>query len=161
MMKKPKRFNLHTKDKVANFGIMTNSSCSFCNRPNETLDHLFFACLVTRRIWREVLYWSNMVHHVMSCDNYNQDHTTLWTIDNLKHTFGKWSLIACIYCLWLERNRRVFTKECKDVYAISGVIKNMVWERASSYSNFLSRPVDRIIVKKQGLSNCIFQQNGG
>ena len=40
-------------------GLSDTTHCTFCNTEVETIEHLFLGCLVTRRIWQEVLLWFN------------------------------------------------------------------------------------------------------
>lgn len=61
---------LNTKDKLSQFAIINDAICSFCEDSMESLDHLFFSCQVTRRLWDEILSWSGLEYEYASWRNY-------------------------------------------------------------------------------------------
>ena len=42
---------LYLNEKLFFFGISETSQCSFCNQNNETIEHLFCHCFVTKALW--------------------------------------------------------------------------------------------------------------
>jgi hypothetical protein len=42
-----------TRDNLGKRRVMDDPSCLFCNKP-ETVNHLFFECVIARRIWNSV-----------------------------------------------------------------------------------------------------------
>ena len=52
---------LATKARLQRLGMIDNSKCIFCDR-NETVDHLFFYCLIFKQTWSKVLYWLRIQH---------------------------------------------------------------------------------------------------
>lgn len=47
---------LSTKDRLRRWGISVGSSqCELCGDGEETMDHLFFACKMTRSFWERIL----------------------------------------------------------------------------------------------------------
>lgn len=48
---------LATCQYLQHIGIAVDATCSLCGVENETLDHLFFDCRVSRRVWKDVMQW--------------------------------------------------------------------------------------------------------
>lgn len=73
--------------------------CVFYNRLLETFSHLFSFYLVTRRVWREVLSWSNMTYDVMLWEDFVFWPSQIWNLDKLKHRIDKF-LLTLLYILY-------------------------------------------------------------
>lgn len=52
---------LSTKDRLSRFGLINNKNCCFYHR-EESIDHIFFLCPVTRHTWIEILEWIQVQH---------------------------------------------------------------------------------------------------
>ncbi|WZZ04848.1 hypothetical protein YC2023_090769 [Brassica napus] len=99
------RDRLSTGSRMAQWDIGVNTSCSFCQDPLESIEHLFFQCSFTSLIWenlaREVLKdsftarWSEIKRIVV---DENQGRLFLFTIRYLFQT--------SVHYIWRERNRR-------------------------------------------------------
>ncbi|XP_059291535.1 uncharacterized protein LOC132045026 [Lycium ferocissimum] len=48
---------LATIGRLLKFGVQVPPSCIFYKGPDETMDHLFFNCLITKNLWQRVLLW--------------------------------------------------------------------------------------------------------
>ena len=46
---------LPTEDRLKSWGIEMEGICVFCQQEMETTDHLFFGCIYSQGIWKEVL----------------------------------------------------------------------------------------------------------
>ena len=90
-----------TKDNLAKRGIEKPPDCVYCT-DNETIDHLFFGCVVAKQIWRQV-------SEVFSIE-LGSDYLSIarfWPASK-KHTVLN-SICACIlWTLWRNRNPHVF-----------------------------------------------------
>ena len=99
------RDRLSTGSRMAQWDIGVNTSCSFCQDPLESIEHLFFQCSFTSLIWenlaRGVLKdsftarWSEIKRIAM---DENQGRLFLFTIRYLFQT--------SVHYIWRERNRR-------------------------------------------------------
>ncbi|GAV91823.1 zf-RVT domain-containing protein, partial [Cephalotus follicularis] len=98
-----------TRDKLVAMGVTHHTSCLFnCGEP-ETLDHLFFHCPFSSRVWLEVLALCNLVRPILpSADEVD------WMIIHspgtmFHHSLRKLAMAATIFHLWIERNNRCFS----------------------------------------------------
>ncbi|XP_058770899.1 uncharacterized protein LOC131644417 [Vicia villosa] len=98
---------LHTKDRLAKFGIVTDGLCLFCGEV-ETCDHLFFDCRDTSSFWQQVLTWSQDTHTPQAWKDELQ-----WLTTHAKGKSNRAKLLRiCIaevlYHVWIVRNSRFF-----------------------------------------------------
>lgn len=96
------RNRLATKDRMARWYNGIDSICPFCKGATESVEHLFFACSVTSRIWSHICHvcgwnlpnsWSDLRDHHMK-------HWSENLIDNAKKL--AWS--TTLYHVWKMRN---------------------------------------------------------
>lgn len=98
---------LSTKDRLCKYGMIDDKSCCFCSE-EESMNHLFFACDNSKRVWMEVLQWVQIRHD--PSDWPNELH---WLI---RHTKGKgtratvlkMAIAETIYEIWNIRNNKIF-----------------------------------------------------
>ncbi|XP_058766314.1 uncharacterized protein LOC131639889 [Vicia villosa] len=98
---------LATKDRLHIFEMIGDTDCCFCS-DEESTNHLFFKCHVTRKIWSEILDW---IHFCRNPEDWHEDIKWL-----TYHTKGKGAKVAVlkmavtetVYELWNLRNNKVF-----------------------------------------------------
>ncbi|XP_058741424.1 uncharacterized protein LOC131613801 [Vicia villosa] len=49
-----------TKDRMRRFRLITESICNMCKEVDESINHVFFECRDTNRIWKATLEWMNI-----------------------------------------------------------------------------------------------------
>nr|XP_009766976.1 PREDICTED: uncharacterized protein LOC104218229 [Nicotiana sylvestris]XP_016484890.1 PREDICTED: uncharacterized protein LOC107805375 [Nicotiana tabacum] len=54
------RMRLATKERLARWGVVTDQTCSLCNKEIETVQHMFFKCEITGKIWNGLLSWQGI-----------------------------------------------------------------------------------------------------
>ena len=111
---------LLTRDKLID--QIEDTSCSLCNSPVESLNHLFFQCPVANQVWAEIKSWLG----------FSRALTTLkaaakWIIKEARGTgvqaVAKKVGFACtVYYIWATRNARMF--EGKIVHP-TGIIRDI------------------------------------
>ena len=109
---------LTTKYKVLCWGYSINPTCIFYNLACETVEHLFFECSFTRRIWRQGLEKCQVNTNILQLGNIITYITPLQLDKNLKAFTLKHLLAASTYFIWLERNRRIFCNLAKTEESI-------------------------------------------
>lgn len=57
---------LLTRDRLANWRITDNVMGPLCNNEAETIDHLFFKCVVSAEIWSKLLQWQGKYKQVLN-----------------------------------------------------------------------------------------------
>lgn len=55
---------LATVDRLNKIGVHVPQDCAFCKATIETLEHLFFECSVTTRVWTRLLVWLGMKRNI-------------------------------------------------------------------------------------------------
>lgn len=118
---------LATKDRLLRFHMIHEDSCCFCNE-KESINHLFFDCQETNRIWRTVLNWIQ-IPHVAS--NWNEE--LEWLSKKCKGKGWKAMVLKCaiaetVYHVWNHRNTIVFGGESNTQHVIDNII-NCVSQR--------------------------------
>lgn len=79
-----------------------------CSNGVESHDHLFFTCPMAEIVWQEVLALNNRTRPLVEVRN-----EIIWGLlvkkrYSLVDTIYKLSLASTVYCLWRERNSRIF-----------------------------------------------------
>ncbi|XP_048634095.1 uncharacterized protein LOC125608177 [Brassica napus] len=120
---------LSTGDRMRTWGH--TQGCIFCGEPNETRDHLFFACPYTFTVWIEVVgtllgrdpdpYWENTL-----------DHLTHHRFDFLTSILIRLVFQVTIYMVWRERNDRKHMKNPRQASQLAKVIDKPVRNRITS-----------------------------
>ncbi|XP_050233101.1 uncharacterized protein LOC126681596 [Mercurialis annua] len=99
---------LKTKDKLSIWGVTDNDRCMFCNREAETVEHLFFECILSKSIMGKVLHCCLIDRGV-----YRWRRELSWMS---RKAVGK-SLLArvrrtafncSVYNIWKGRNKSIF-----------------------------------------------------
>uniref|UniRef100_A0A5B7BDA2 Reverse transcriptase zinc-binding domain-containing protein n=1 Tax=Davidia involucrata TaxID=16924 RepID=A0A5B7BDA2_DAVIN len=130
------REKLNTQDRILSYGGIPSMSCVFCAQPVESHDHLFFQCIFTKELWLHLLARCELVWIE---DNWQ--HTIEWARTKLcgktlKHYIGKLVFSITVYTIWLERNRRTFAHEHKDMPRLITDIQNLVKGRLMGARGF-------------------------
>ncbi|KAJ9562228.1 hypothetical protein OSB04_007388 [Centaurea solstitialis] len=97
--------------------------CPFCNVCMDSHDHLFFLCKFSLEIWRTI---KREVRLFGFAERWND------IMDDLKNGRGprkkeqKLALQATVYCVWRERNRRLFGNQSKPATHVIKEIREVV-----------------------------------
>lgn len=100
--------------------------CSFCGA-EETRNHLFFNCIFTGQIWKEVMLRVKKIVNI----HCNWEQVVEWGVHALKkntklNSLTKIALQACIYFIWLERNSWFHTLQYMTVeYVVHKKLQNI------------------------------------
>ncbi|XP_074313984.1 uncharacterized protein LOC141649188 [Silene latifolia] len=125
---------LATVDQLICRGVSIPNRCVLCKQAAESHDHLFFQCHFSAVVWSQVLSWMNMPGR--SCVFRTE---LFWCTHrgsrrHWKHSWYLSCLTTTVYCIWKERNKRIFTgQECSAEPLVS-IIKRL------STIALLSRP---------------------
>lgn len=99
---------LYTKDRLSNWGILTDTICILCNNEPETHQQLFFECPFTGKIWRALLGWLSVNKRVTRWSDEIQWATDHATNKTAQANIYRITLAAALYYIWQERNCRTF-----------------------------------------------------
>ena len=100
---------LNTKYRALCWGKVIDTTCPLCHLACKTVEHLYFDCIFTRRIWRVGLRKCYINLDLLQLDciiayvspGSHQNHLKAFILKNL--------LATSVYFIWQERNRRVFS----------------------------------------------------
>ncbi|XP_043708989.1 uncharacterized protein LOC122658147 [Telopea speciosissima] len=100
--------SLSTRSKLLHWGLVVDSTCVLCQKEAETIDHLFFHCDFSAAIWRKVLGLNGFERDPLATWKEEIQWLTLHFGGNtLVSSVRKFSFVATVYRIWLERNTRV------------------------------------------------------
>lgn len=90
---------------------MFSSSCPFCRIEEESIDHIFFTCVVAARLWSWLVEWSVIMQSQPSCcpdllELQNQK-TSDKRIKKLKMSL----IYSTLWVIWKARNALVYRNE--------------------------------------------------
>ncbi|XP_048613532.1 uncharacterized protein LOC125587323 [Brassica napus] len=123
------RNRLSTGDRMCAWG--QTQGCLFCGEPNESRDHLFFACPYTYTLWLEVVGtllgrppdpdWETTLHLLAT-----------HSFDRLTYALLRLVFQVTIYMVWREMNDRKHQKRSRQAIQLAKVVKKAVKNRLLS-----------------------------
>lgn len=90
-----------TRDNLAKRRAVSDKTCLFCNDP-ESVCHLFFDCLVAKRLWLAIAEILELRH------DWNFEVLATYRIANKKHVLTNIVSSAVVWCLWNLHNKICF-----------------------------------------------------
>lgn len=118
------RGRLPTKDRLCRFGIITDKRYCFCHG-EESIDHIFFDCNATTKIWKDVLVWLNISRNPMEWKE-----ESIWLINETKKKGWKkkvlkMAITETIYLVWKGRNNMLLSQLMLDSHMKDRIIENI------------------------------------
>ncbi|XP_050211464.1 uncharacterized protein LOC126661653 [Mercurialis annua] len=102
---------MRTKDKLKSWGCIDEDVCVFCNKDKENVDHLFFTCDVSRRIFKKVLEACMIFKDVERWRREWAWYGRKASGKSIMARVRRIAFISSIYQIWRARNRKVFENE--------------------------------------------------
>lgn len=115
-----------TKDRLVFLG--EEQICGLCEMHIETLNHLFFSCSFTRKVWQQIKEWTGLRRTMGTLKS-----SVKWLLKDNGGTSWrcKWrqlSLAATVYYLWRCRNQAIFDSLVPDTEQVVRKIKIQVYK---------------------------------
>ncbi|XP_056697341.1 uncharacterized protein [Spinacia oleracea] len=109
---------LATKDRLISWQLNIDGTCGLCQLEIESLAHLFFSCSYSKDIWRQVLIQLGVSRGVLPWQEEVQ--IAIKRSRSKKKKACKYSIafIESVYCIWLQRNSKVFRDHVDPVKAV-------------------------------------------
>ena len=104
---------LSTQDRLHRFGIHGPNRCSLCLCNNEDHNHLFFECSFAKALWWNVCDRCDIPRMTKSLDEWIRLATVSWHGKSFVNFSRKLGFAATVYCIWQERNARIFADVSK------------------------------------------------
>lgn len=117
---------LTTKDHLFRFGMTANMECCFCSGI-ELINHLFFECLTTRKIWIEILEWIQIQHNP---EDWLKE--MKWITHQTKGKSGKavilkMAVTQTLHEIWNKRNNKNFGDSTDNTNIGREIIDTLVY----------------------------------
>ncbi|GAV80462.1 zf-RVT domain-containing protein [Cephalotus follicularis] len=141
-----------TLDKLVRWGVVSSSNCCFSCGQEESIDHLFFSCPFTARVWNHFL---GLCGFRRRSRGWREE--SVWCISRLKgNGFKMWitklTLAAVIYHCWQERNNRLFNNCFHNFEFLVKCIEEDVGGKCSGLSKVEDNPINRDIFSNWNFS---------
>ncbi|XP_010693933.1 uncharacterized protein LOC104906814 [Beta vulgaris subsp. vulgaris] len=105
---------LATTDRLINWNVSCRATCSLCDREDESVQHLFFACVYAASIWRRVC---QIISATSSGSTFDQE-CAIAIAKARGSTRQARIYTMCfsetIYAVWSQRNNKIFNGKCLD-----------------------------------------------
>jgi len=145
---------LVTKEKMCGWGFGGDTLCRFCYSTQENIEHLFFQCSFSRRVWRAAMEGC-MTRPEIEWEKVKDWYEAKFTGRSLMANLCRLCLAASIYHLWKLQNDLCHgnTSRTEDV-----VVKNIRWEvraRVMAKGRFKRAAQNEKLAKLWNLSSLI------
>ncbi|XP_048604993.1 uncharacterized protein LOC125582368 [Brassica napus] len=128
------RDRLSTRHRTSKWG--SPQGCLYCGEPDETRDHLFFACPYTYTLWLKVV--GNLFGAEPDPDwGITISRLQTGTYDRITFILLRMVLQVTIYYIWRERNDRRHNNTAKPVDQLARIVDKAMRNRISSTRYFL------------------------
>ena len=151
------RGRLNTQDKLHAYGILPEICCALCRQNVEDLNHLFFTCPFSERIWRILCDKSNLpwVHR-------SWGETVHWMTQNfkgksLRSVICRLMFAAAVYAIWRERNSRIFNEKARSACNVLHEVLYWVRERVNSLHGLVLSQENRWLQRSWNISEDVFR----
>ncbi|GKD63582.1 RNA-directed DNA polymerase, eukaryota, reverse transcriptase zinc-binding domain protein [Tanacetum coccineum] len=117
---------LITQKRIMKWYLEKKLKCSLCGMKPDSLNHLFFECNYSAKVWKELMKKSD--HYAMP----NRWDDLLITMTSMRHNKSIKSVLrrivfaACVYFIWNERNKRLFTNDKKNYNELIAEVVNHI-----------------------------------
>ncbi|XP_074304833.1 uncharacterized protein LOC141639657 [Silene latifolia] len=111
---------LPTIDNLCCRGLFLVNRCALCELQLESNSHLFFECSFFREVWQAVASWAAVTSSARLCSLLRWYKTHKKGRSILKK-FRRCVLVMPIYCLWKERNSRIFN-------GVASLPSDIIWK---------------------------------
>jgi hypothetical protein len=112
------------------------TKCVFCEKHQETENHLFFSCNFAYKVWMKIMFWLRFQFVLSELCHVNLMAFKLclpWKKNMDSRGYIIW--LATVWQLWLTRNNLNFRKESVDIDSVLEAIKRCSWEWFKTYAD--------------------------
>ncbi|XP_021860920.1 uncharacterized protein [Spinacia oleracea] len=109
---------LATKDRLIRWQLNIDGTCGLCQLESESLEHLFFSCSYSKEIWRQVMLYLGVIRTVLPWHDEVQIAVKKSRSKQKKACKYSIAFIESVYCIWLQRNSKVFRDHVDPVKTV-------------------------------------------
>lgn len=95
---------LVTEQKMCSQGYSGRSLCLFCYGKQESMEHLFFSCSFSQRVWLQLMDDCSFTDVSVDWEFVESWGSSMLQGRSLKASLGKLCIGAVVYHLWRQRN---------------------------------------------------------
>ncbi|PWA97923.1 reverse transcriptase zinc-binding domain-containing protein [Artemisia annua] len=88
--------------------------CSLCEGSPDSIKHLFFECSYAEKIWSELRKKSQLVDMPYEWEAILHKMVSLPCNNSISSVVRRIVIAASVYFIWMERNKRLFTREKRN-----------------------------------------------
>ncbi|GJS95855.1 reverse transcriptase zinc-binding domain-containing protein [Tanacetum coccineum] len=111
---------LSTQERLMKWYPEKQLRCSLCGTCLDSLNHLFFECQYSNKIWSLMKKKSSSETLPDKWEDILATMTQLKHNRSIKSVLRRIIIVACVYFIWNERNKRLFTNDKRDINDLSG-----------------------------------------
>ncbi|XP_021728395.1 uncharacterized protein LOC110695474 [Chenopodium quinoa] len=106
------------KDRLLQWHISCDPKCFLCLNGNESVQHLFFDCDFSRKVWSKVLGILRVSKPVQQFSDEIDWMKKICRSSRLKNKVIQVAFTETVYGIWIQRNAVLFTECCKSIDAL-------------------------------------------
>lgn len=108
--------------------VTMSTVCPMCTEEEETIQHLFFKCLTTAKVWTAIYKWTGMafVPHIDLICHFLQHADLLGNQDKEEVASSLW--VGTMWAIWNMRNKLIFDNENPNIEKMFREIKAWTWQ---------------------------------
>ncbi|XP_074264160.1 uncharacterized protein LOC141586742 [Silene latifolia] len=133
---------LATTDNLNRRGLHLVNRCYLCLAAAEEGPHLFFLCSFSRAVYQNILLWLGVTRRPF-CLHQELLKLSRYRGKGWRKKRARCSLAAMVYCLWQERNWRIFRGVSRTIEQVVYQIKYYVSIRL--YANINSSVLEEVL----------------
>ncbi|GJV32919.1 RNA-directed DNA polymerase, eukaryota, reverse transcriptase zinc-binding domain protein [Tanacetum coccineum] len=105
---------LTTQERIMKWYPEKQLKCSLCGMQPDSLNYLFFECNYSNMVWKEMMEKSDYYAMPNIWDVLLITMTNMRNNKSIKSVLRRIVFAACVYFIWNERNKRLFTNDKKN-----------------------------------------------
>ncbi|GJW36209.1 RNA-directed DNA polymerase, eukaryota, reverse transcriptase zinc-binding domain protein, partial [Tanacetum coccineum] len=123
---------LLTQDRIMVWNKDEDLKCSMCKLVADSHKHLFFECVFSAKVWKDMSQLMKLDKHYDSMDEVVQFLESQAPKNKIWRVMNRLILAAVIYYLWHERNGRIFRQESRNESEVCCIIKENIKNKLMS-----------------------------
>nr|GEU55460.1 reverse transcriptase zinc-binding domain-containing protein [Tanacetum cinerariifolium] len=117
---------LATQEKLMKWYHEKQLTCPLCEICPDSLNHLFFECCYAKLVWKQLKKASDQISLPDRWDDIISTLASQIHNKSIKSVPRRLTLAACVYHIWQERSKRIFTNDKKRSNEVAAEVFNQL-----------------------------------
>ncbi|GJW64567.1 RNA-directed DNA polymerase, eukaryota, reverse transcriptase zinc-binding domain protein [Tanacetum coccineum] len=117
---------LTTQERIMKWYPEKQLKCSLCGMKPDSLNYLFFECNYSAKVWKELMEKYDHYDMPNIWDDLLITMTSMRHNKSIKSVLRRIVFAACVYFIWNERNKRLFTNDKKNYNELIAKVVNHI-----------------------------------